>query len=290
MVGVVANMLLVNTPLSPLYWTQSAGMWLEGSAAYERTTRDAQRDAFLAEHVPPDAPLASPIVLAAHLTNRHTLYLTDYGRALTPEWREAMLEQVDYVVTDVFVSEQEALAQVLRNPAFGLVQAHNGLLLFQRNPPPDEVLPQCVAVRPPGKELPVQARFENVIALSNAQLTPLQGRRFRAAFMWQAMGTAPADTAYVAVSRLHTPDGEPVEGTQTVHLPTSVLHPPGEWQADTLIEETFEVEVPPEVPPGRYSWRVGWYDLNTHEVQQMAEEGMLMGSNDVDVATLEVGE
>jgi hypothetical protein len=136
----------------------------------------------------------------------------------------------------------------------------------------------------------MQARFGPSIALADATFAPLEGRRFRARFAWYVDAPPPAGDSYVAVSRLYTADGEPVAGARMVHLPTYALHPTAEWQADTLIEETFEVEVPPEVPPGRYRWHVGWYDLFAPDAYRTDESSRLPQSMEVAVGTIRVVE
>jgi uncharacterized membrane protein len=299
---VVANVMLVNTPLSPIYWTQPSWHWMKGPVAYMPTARDELKDAFLAEHVPPDVPLVASILLAPHLANRDTIYLGNNAADRLPvEERLALtLPQVEYVVIDGLLDyglvegltdfERPVAAYALRDPAFHLVQARDGLLLFERTPPPAEVLEQRVDVRPADEAPPVQARFGEAIGLVAADISPLAGRRFQANFVWHVNDALPANAAYVAVSRLYDANGEPVEGARMVHLPTYALHPAEEWQAGTLIEETFEVEVPPEVPPGRYRWRVAWYNLLVPGAYRTDESSRLAGSDIVGVATLEVRE
>jgi hypothetical protein len=58
----------------------------------------------------------------------------------------------------------------------------------------------------------------------------------------------------------------------------------------TLIEEAFQLEVPPEVPPGRYRWRVGWYDLRAPGAYRTDESSRLPQSMEVAAGTIRVVE
>lgn len=71
---ILANIGLVNTPLSPRYRSVAPEAGLLGWA-YSRSSRDALKDRWLDEQVPDEAPVLASMMLATHLTNRHELHI-----------------------------------------------------------------------------------------------------------------------------------------------------------------------------------------------------------------------
>jgi hypothetical protein len=167
----------------------------------------------------------------------------------------------------------------MRQPDFGLVKAQDGLLLFQKGATDDQALVQKIetltnVARP-------HTQFGDAIGLVNARVTKLSKRMFRATFDWTATASLEAGKHYVAVSRL---DG--VENERIVHLPTYALLPVTEWQSGVVVRETFDIELPGDLLPGRYTWRVAWYDLNTpegHATDARSQIGESIVVADIDV-------
>jgi hypothetical protein len=124
-------------------------------------------------------------------------------------------------------------------------------------------------------------RFGATIGLIESRIEHLDGRRFRVTFDWVASAQPAGD--FVAVSRL---DG--VDDARIVHLPTYVLLPTSQWQPGQVVRETFDVELPREIAPGSYPWRIGWYDLRHSEAYATDERSRLPGSAEVVLTTIEV--
>jgi hypothetical protein len=125
--------------------------------------------------------------------------------------------------------------------------------------------------------------FGHAIGLSSAQITPLGGRHFRATFTWLALGPSVAGGHEAAVSRL-----EGAESVRIVHLPTYALLPPAQWQPGQIVRETFDVELPGDIAPGRYTWRVGWYDLGRPDADATDARSRLPDSQEVVITTIEL--
>ncbi|NJN53475.1 MAG: DUF2079 domain-containing protein [Anaerolineae bacterium] len=262
----VLSMLLVYTPLSPLFYVGGAGSGrgLDG-AGYGRLPRDAFKDQWLAEVVPPDAPLMADDHLGTRLFNRLVYYRT------RPQFRprEELLPRVQYVVLDALndfnpghstvMAEYDTIAWLLAQPDWRLLRADDGLLLFGRT---GERLAQTAVITPSlHSESPV-ALFRNEagsaqIALLAAEVVPLGENRFRLHLTWQAQGDERVE-GLTAVSRV---DGLP--HSRFVHLTTAVQLPPAEWPTDQLVQETVDIALPANTPPGEYPLLVGWYDM-TH--------------------------
>lgn len=282
--------LLVDTPLNPLFWVGPPGQGLDPSA-YGRTARDAQKDWFLANVVPPRAPIAASMFLAPHIANRETLYLVRYADDAGAERLPAILPRVDNVLTDALFDyfiplegesygggvgyEHETIALVLRDPAFGLVAEHDGLLLFERGAGPPRSLVQEVTVVEQSPAAPADsslAVFGDTIGLVEASVVVqaagkagTERTRCRAVFEWVVAGPAPPARDYFAVSRIV--NGAESSGNagsageypvRYVHLPTLALLPPDRWQPGQIIREEFEVDLPGPLPEGS-RWRVEWY-------------------------------
>jgi uncharacterized membrane protein len=311
---ILFNRAYVNTPLSRQFW---AG-WQAGrpdDVIYGVTPRDRLKDRFIAEEVVPEVPLAASNILAAHVANRETLYLTRHPDPEKADAFPSVLSQVDQVLTDALMDNRDLgdsaheiaqISQVMHDPQFGLVAARDGILLFQRDPSPEQILIQRVEVKNLGPELdqrqrpvggrralsvlnlpelrPLQATFGPRIGLIDSSMTSLGDRRFRIVFEWLLTGQAPpANSQYAAVSRL-----EGADGSRMVHLPTYALAPPRTWQRRHTVRETFDVELPPDLKAGTYTWRVGWYDLRKPFSYLTDERTLLPGSQEVAVGTIVV--
>lgn len=282
---ILCNAVLVDTPLNPLFWLAPPGQGLD-SSGYGITARDHVKDRFLAEQVPPDAPLAASNFLAPRLTNRETLFLVRYPDEPDAERLPRNLPQIDYALADALFDyyipldagyaggldyDRGAIALLLRDPAFALVAARDGLLLFARDAAPEQVLPQIVETLPAAPVAASRLVFGDAIELVDYAITPLAGRRVQASFTWRAV--RPLTRPLVAVSALAG-----VEGARMVHLPTYALLPPVEWAPGALIRETFTVELPPELPAGTYTWQVGWYDVWSPVAAATDTRSLLPGS------------
>lgn len=298
---VLFAVLMVDTPLNPLFWVGLPGQGLDPSA-YGRTARDAQKDWFLANVVPPRAPIAASMFLAPHIANRETLYLVRYPDDAGAERLPAILPQVDNVLTDALFDyfiplgeesygggvgyEHQAIALVLRDPSFGLVAEHDGLLLFERGAGPPRTLAQEVTVveqSPAAPSISPLAVFGDTIGLLEASVVVLKEERgqkaagppageeetgmtrCRAVFEWVVAGPAPPARDHFAVSRIvngAVSNGNTVSAgeypVRYPHLPTLALLPPDRWQPGQIIREVFEVELPGPLPEGS-RWRVEWY-------------------------------
>lgn len=292
----LASALLVRQPLSPLFWLPGPAGGLDPSA-YGLTARDRLKDAFLATYAPPRAaPIAASMFLAPRLVDRETLYVVRYPDDPGGERLPTLLPQVDYVLADALFDwrvaegatvlggaayERREIAQLLADPAFGLTAAEDGLLRFERNAPASARLGQDVAIVP-AHDLPEQTAYFGPIRLLGAEFAPLGGRRYQARFAWTATAPLPADRSLIPVSTL---DG--VEG-RIVHLPTFALLPTVEWPVGAIIREEFDLELPADLPPGRYTWRVGWYDPAHPEAYATDERSQFMGVAPAAVGAIEL--
>jgi uncharacterized membrane protein len=282
------NMFIVNTPVSPFFWQGKPG-WGFDASSYGRISRDAVKDEFLAEHVPPRAPVAATEVLGPHISNRDILYqgrqIFDTEQSTIHVW---MLDEVDYVVSDSLIDhflvsrglahEKGLIRYVLRDEDFTLTEMRDGLLFFERHAAPGAELAQQIEVEQPTTLPPAERSFGEHIGLVDYEIVPLDRgeRRYRASFTWRVTGdTAPPYDA-VAISRL-----EGVPDARIVHLPTYALYPTSEWEPGDLVHETFEVALPADLAPGTYAWRVGWYDLAADFAAFTDERSRLPGSSDV---------
>jgi uncharacterized membrane protein len=292
---VLCSALLVNWPLNPLFWLRAPGYGLDASV-YGATPRDAVIRQFLAEGVPPGEPLVASPFLAPHLANRQTLYLTRYPDEPRAERLPGLLPQVRYAVPDAlfdwYVSldegygggidhDRDAIGVLLRDPAFALTGMRDGLLLFERDAPPEQRLVNTLARRMDAGGPAIQ-RF-GVIELVRSEVVQVGPQRLRAMFVWRLERPLVRGERFVAVSRLGG-----VANARFVHLPGYALSPVWEWPVGELVEEVFEVELPAEVGPGTYEWQTGWYDVRRPASRFTDARTFLPGSEEIVVATVEV--
>lgn len=294
-VTAIFSALLVNTPLNPLFWVGVPGYGFDRSI-YGVTPRDARLAAFLATRVPGDAPLAASTFVATRLVNRETVYLVRYPFEARPERLPDLLPQVQYALPDALFDwylqlddgygggldyDREAIALLLRDPSFALVDMEDGLLLFERDADPGRALINRLSIVP-DDGAPALQQF-GPFDLIRANIEVIDRQRLRASFAWRVRETLSSGMQYVAVSRL---EGAP--GARFVHLPGYALRPAWEWQAGDVVEETFDVLVSPDTPPGQYAWRVGWYDVRHPDAALTDDRSRMDGTAEYLVTTVEV--
>ncbi len=294
-VTAIFSALLVNAPLNPLFWSGVPGYGFDRSI-YGVTPRDARLASFLATRVPPDAPLAASTFVATHLVNRETVYLVRYPFEARAERLPSLLPQVQYALPDALFDwylhlddgygggldyDRDAITTLLSDPAFALVDMEDGLLLFARDASPDRALINRLTLIP-DDGAPALQRF-GPFDLVRARVDPIAPRRLRATFVWRMRETLPPGAQYIAVSRL-----EGVAGARFVHVPGYALQPAWEWREGDVVEETFDVVVPPDALPGRYAWRVGWYDVRHPDAALTDERSRMAGTDEYRVAIVEV--
>jgi len=295
---VTTSMLVVDTPLSPFFWQGGPG-WGFDASGYGRIPRDAVKDAFLAEHVPPRVPIAANTLLGAQIPNRAVLY--ESRHLLDTDAPDGgfgpFLDEVDYVVSDALLDyrfasdgvayERDLIGHMLRHPDFSLVAMRDGLLSFVRDAAPAAALEQQIEVEQPAAMPPAAIWFGAQIGLVRYEITPLdtEARRYRARFTWRTNDDAAPPPNAVAVSHLAG-----VPDARIVHLPTYTLHPTHEWEPGELVRETFEFELPADLAPGMYTWQVGWYDLEADFSAFTDERSLLAGSSDVALTRIHVVE
>ncbi len=71
-------------------------------------------------------------------------------------------------------------------------------------------------------------------------------------------------------------------------MPSYALLPAWEWQPGQRIVETFDIELPPEATPGRYSWQLGWYNIGLPSSYATDMRSRLPGSQEVTIENVEV--
>lgn len=279
----VMGSLMVDQPLNPRFWQAPPGNGLH-HWAYGVMPRDAVTTRFLAQHVPPDVPVVASVNLATRLINRETVHIVRHPDSKYEDHFLKVLDHVDYVVINTLFDwrtnttyEQKELGYMLQDASFGLVAARDGLVVFERAAPPATHLQQTVRLTTTNP-LPAVTHALGPAQLRGVELLPLEGRRFRASFVWQLQGPPPEDD-WVAISQL----GERSDA-RIVHLPTYASLPISTWPSETLVWETFEFIVPDDLPAGSYPWHVAWYPT-TDPATPFVDVAV---ATDLVVATLEV--
>ncbi len=111
---------------------------------------------------------------------------------------------------------------------------------------------------------PLEARLGDDIALIGYDLEPTvaeAGGTVDLTLYWQALGQP--ERPYTVFTHLVDETGE-LQGQQD-NMPVGDTLPTTCWQPGEFITDTYEIPVSPDAPPGRYTVRVGMYDLRTGE-------------------------
>ncbi|MCB8983578.1 MAG: DUF2079 domain-containing protein [Ardenticatenaceae bacterium] len=259
------NALLVNTPLNPFFYLASPGSRMGmDETSYGLTARDAFKDSWLVKNVPDARPVAASAQLGLHLVNRPVLFITHNKFQALADY----LPKVDYVVVDALndfvvcssneISEggmaidYDIISQLAGEPDFKLLHVEDGLLLFGREGEGLEINTAVDEAQPITESLTL---FNDFIGLREAHAASLGNGRYRLTFTWQALKDLSHSPTLIAVSRI---EGMPT--ARFVHLPSLAVHPTPTWQAGQIIEETFDIQLPASIPPGRFPLLTAWYD------------------------------
>ncbi|MCP4418023.1 MAG: DUF2079 domain-containing protein [Chloroflexi bacterium] len=268
---IIFNLAFIDTPISPQFFLDKPALEQgQSNTRFGLTDRDSFKANWLTANVPANTPIAADQLSAIRLTNRETLFLTNYvfGRPL-----EELLPDVSFVVSDALYDwalvdpinaervleggaayEHGVIQTLLTHSNFQLLQAQDGLLLFGRA---NEGLTQTVTRLPKPESASPIATFANDIGLSSYTIEELSSRRYQIQAEWQLLQETTSSPNRFAVTRL-----QGVSNMRIVHLPASIMAPAKSWAADELIQETFEIELPQTLAAGTYDLWLGWYNAD----------------------------
>ncbi|HID63734.1 MAG TPA: hypothetical protein EYP49_13500 [Anaerolineae bacterium] len=137
----------------------------------------------------------------------------------------------------------------------------------------DVTLSRCRHAELPSAAQPLEADFGDQVKLVGYAISPENGRvtppgRLGVTLYWQLLAEVDHDyTVFVHLTdqagRLYAQhDGQPAAG----------LYPTSGWKKGEIIEDEHWIEIPADIPAGRYSLRVGMYLLLTMERLQIGGE------------------
>ncbi|MBE2224760.1 MAG: DUF2079 domain-containing protein [Anaerolineae bacterium] len=279
-ITLIFSSLLVSTPLSPLFYLAESGSGLgNDETGYRQTPRDTFKDTWLAEQVPPDAPLTASDQLGFRLVNRPVFYrnhmkfkefaeiLPAVEFAVVDSLNDFALGTPDEILEGRVSADHPIITQLMTNPEFKLLNAQDGLLLFGKK---GEAVAQTIDVQDATSPLPALAQFDNLIALIDVQIVPQGNNRYHFTYTWQALAELNGRSPLIAVSHLAE-----IPHARIVHLPTLALAPTTSWVPNQIIIESFEIELPDNISPGEYPLSVGWYDTSSLFAAQTNEQSRI---------------
>jgi hypothetical protein len=107
----------------------------------------------------------------------------------------------------------------------------------------------------------------------------------RVTLYWQSRAQVPTD--YTVFVHFDGPDG--LTRAQADGQPDGGNYPTGVWAPGEVVRDTHRLSVPPDAPLGRYTLRVGLYDLTTgRRVPARDATGQSLPNDAVELATVEV--
>lgn len=101
-------------------------------------------------------------------------------------------------------------------------------------------------------------------ALDPEELTP--GQELVLTVLWRATKQPPA--RYTMFAHLEHGDGKVA---QDDHEPHGGMYPTTNWAEGEMVRDTFRLRLPPDLAPGDYVLRVGWYDTLTQDRLSLAD-------------------
>ncbi|MCS6801710.1 MAG: DUF2079 domain-containing protein [Chloroflexota bacterium] len=195
-------------------------------------------DRFVAA-VPPDTPVSAARNVVSRFSRRERVY----NFPTIADAEIVLLDYRGYVCCGFWEDDDHALRRFVADPAFWLVDAADGVWLFQRGTP-----------RPPTIQHPAAVDIGGQIRLSGHDLTPLGNRRYELTLWWQAL--RPPDDRYTVFVHVLDADGrrvwqhdsEPLDGL----FPTTDF-PPGRFLPDRRRLDLGGL------PAGEYRVYIGMY-------------------------------
>ncbi|MCS7002625.1 MAG: DUF2079 domain-containing protein, partial [Dehalococcoidia bacterium] len=236
----IAGALLTATLASMYAWSPLPGMRAHDPAKYIGGLHATIVNEFLAA-IPPDASVSAGRNLVSRLALRERVYNF-------PTIRDAQYVVIDnkgLVPPGFFEVDNFALSAFVRNPAYRLVDAEDGVWLFVRDAPP-----------PPPPTVPLTAQFGDSIRLLGYDLTP--GRVDGALALrlwWQA--DARVEERYTVF--VHLLDAAGVRVWQHDSEPLDGLFITTEWPTGRPIPDRRVIAVQ-GLPPGVYRLVIGLYE------------------------------
>ena len=223
-------------PVTPYY----RGSYLVDS--HDRTLRYFQR------LIPPQASVSAAPNLVPHLSQRRTIYAFSYAS-----------DSVDYVIIDTkdrtwpqFLEDyRKAAQQLLANPDYGVIAAEDGVVLFKRGSPNEDMLPY---------ERPAQAdpQYSKDVVFGEQPI-----RLLGYDFTW----TVEESGDSLALVSLYWQAGEGLSQDLRTRLELSYgkksfiedhwsawnIYPSSRWQPGEVVKESYKVRLHAGSPPDDYS-------------------------------------
>lgn len=109
---------------------------------------------------------------------------------------------------------------------------------------------------PPPVQHPLAATLGSGIKLLGYDLQQVEERRYTLSLVWQAL-VEPADDYTVFVHVLNQ-DGSCCLWQQDV-MPRQGTYPTGRWLSGEVVVDDYQIDLPPDAPPGRYPIEIGLY-------------------------------
>ncbi|MCB0203917.1 MAG: glycosyltransferase family 39 protein [Anaerolineae bacterium] len=128
---------------------------------------------------------------------------------------------------------------------------------------PISILPSTRRFEPSGPfDFPSNTSFDFLVDLLgvNAPLTPMKaGDAVPVTVGWRA-GPQKMDTSFTGFVHLLNEEGRVV--AQDDHVPLQGQRPTTSWAPGEVVEDTYTLQLPADLPPGTYRLEVGLYDAN----------------------------
>jgi hypothetical protein len=118
--------------------------------------------------------------------------------------------------------------------------------------------------------VPALATFGDELSLSDISVTPgvvAPGETVKVDMTWHAERRTDVPlTLFV-----HLVDTSGMIVAQKDAMPHDSTYPTTCWTSGEIVDDTFEIDLPPHAMPGLYSLRIGWYDLATMERLRLSD-------------------
>ncbi len=185
-------------------------------------------------------------------------FVVDRGLLLDPAGMEAHLSAITGGASRVWVIETGNRASYDPEQKVRGWLSQRGSRAYFYNHPAGGELYLFVMTAAAGELTPAAAVLNDEIRLNGYRVTPTAARAGETLLLTLAWeGLVEMERPYTVFTHLIGPDGQ--LAAQTDGQPGGGARPTNSWGVGAAIEDHYAIRLPPDLPPGRYTIRIGMY-------------------------------
>jgi len=259
-ITVVLNILLVQTPLSPLFYF-SPYLGSNELPINSRDYRDEIKDHISDNLIPDSVPVLADLFIGTHLSNRAEIYSTYYTDLVGENSYDYLpdltriIDRVEYVVIDVFsvYFSNQISGEILHDNDLSVVFSEDGLIVFSKDKNlGDAWISEYDIVK---NEEDGESKPLGVINVNATEFGGEEGALYQMSYEMIVSPNNPVNKNSVLVTTAVNNNN-----IQIIHTPALFGVWNKDWVAGYTYKEVFYFVIPEIVERGTYLLQTAWYD------------------------------